>query len=215
MTTQASEHPLLGYYRLHAWAYDATRWSFLFGRDRLIGLAVEAVADGSGGLDRRVVEIGCGTGRNLRRLARLLPRAEVVGVDLCPPMIARARRAVQDSGGRVRLDCAAYGVSTFAPGSVDLVVFAYALSMFNPGFAEALDAARVHLRPGGIVAVVDFDATPVSWFKAWMGVNHVRMDGHLRSAVASRFEIVRQGTHPAYGGLWRYFCLLGRKPERG
>ena len=80
MTADAS--PLPGYYRFHARIYDATRWSFLFGRDRLINLAAETVA--RDGLERpaRVAEIGCGTGRNLLALSRALPGASITGVDL-------------------------------------------------------------------------------------------------------------------------------------
>jgi len=213
--TREAAHPLLGYYRLHARLYDATRWSFLFGRERLVRLAAQAVAGENGGQGRQVVEVGCGTGRNLRRLSRLLPGAGITGIDLCPPMLARARRALDGQNGRVRLACTAYGPAALPAGSVDLIVFSYALSMFNPGFAEALEAARDHLRPGGIIAVTDFDVTPAPWFEAWMRVNHVRMEGHLRPAIAARFDVVHQSSHPAYGGLWRYFRLLGRTPGHG
>ena len=209
MTAEAS--PLPGYYRFHARIYDATRWSFLFGRDRLINLAAETVA--RDGLERpaRVAEIGCGTGRNLLALSRALPGASLTGVDLCRPMLERARRAVSRTACQARLCCAAYGPDTFAPGSLDLIVFSYALTMFNPGWEAALDTAREHLAPGGRIAVVDFHDTPPSWFRAWMGLNHVRLDGHLAPELQSRFTPCHHELRPAYGGLWRYFLSLGRK----
>jgi S-adenosylmethionine-diacylgycerolhomoserine-N-methlytransferase len=205
---ETTAHPLLGYYKWHARIYDATRWSFLFGRDRLVRLAAEALPDRAGGSD--IVEVGCGTGRNLAVLARTFPTARLTGIDLCQPMLRRASRAVSGERSRIGLVCASYGRDSLPGASADLIVFSYALSMFNPGFDTALDAARVHLRPGGLLAVADFRSSPVGWFRAWMGVNHVRMDDHLPPALAARFRMVHQETRAAYAGLWRYFCWLGR-----
>ena len=43
---------------------------------------------------RRILDVGCGTGFTTRRLARRFPRAEVLGLDLSPAMIARAKRVL-------------------------------------------------------------------------------------------------------------------------
>src|SRR5258705_4591589 len=48
------------YYRWHAHFYDVTRWAFLFGRTALIRLAAGQLRP------RRILEVGCGTGRILR-----------------------------------------------------------------------------------------------------------------------------------------------------
>jgi len=208
---ECRQERLKGYYRLHARVYDATRWSFLFDRTRLIDLACHALAATGRADGARVAEVGCGTGRNLRELARRLPTARLAGVDLCPPMLARAKRAMAGTARRVELVCGAYGPDSFPADSLDLVVFSYALSMFNPGFEAAVETAWGHLSPGGIVAVVDFNDSPRPWFRRWMGVNHVRMDGHLPPLLGARFATLRQEITPAYGGLWRHFWFLGRK----
>ena len=202
---------LKSYYRLHAGIYDATRWSFLFDRSRLIDLASHALSATGRAHGARAAEVGCGTGRNLAALARALPTARLTGLDLCPPMLARARKATATAADRVELACGAYGPDSLERDSQDLVVFSYALSMFNPGFEAAVEASWLHLRPGGIVAVVDFCDSRHPWFRTWMGVNHVRLDGHLPPVLAARFGTVRCETTPAYGGLWRHFCFLGRK----
>jgi len=210
MTGQCSLHPLQGYYKWHARIYDATRWSFLFGRDRLVRLAAEILGEKRTRERLRIVEVGCGTGRNLAGLARTFPAATLIGIDLCEPMLRRAEWAVAAIAPRTRLVCAAYGPQSLEAGSADLIVFSYALSMFNPGFDTALDAARRHLAPGGLVAVADFRWSRAAWFRSWMGVNHVRLDDHLLLALAERFGAVHEETTAAYGGLWDYFCYLGQ-----
>ncbi|EPR44377.1 Methyltransferase type 11 [Desulfovibrio sp. X2] len=219
---------LKGYYRLHARIYDATRWTFLFGRSAIVSeaerhLAAQALCGAQGAGSRTpglaglsILEAGCGTGRNLGMLARRFPGARIVGVDLCPSMLAVARRRLaRGEGGcaRVELREQAYDAPVQA-GSFDLVLFSYALSMFNPGFEQALDAAFRDLKPGGLLAVVDFHDTPARAFERWMGMNHVRMQGHLLSQAKARFEPLVERVVPAFGGLWRYLSFIGSRPGR-
>ncbi len=199
---------LARYYRFHARIYDATRWSFLFGRTAVLEALPAAPA--------HILEVGCGTGRNLAWLARRHPRARLTGLDLAPAMLARARRRLAPFGTRIQLEERAYGVAPGGPPAYDLVLFSYALSMFNPGWEAALAAARADLRPGGWLAVVDFHATPRRWFERWMGVNHVRMQGHLRPVLQRDFLARTDEVRPAYGGLWSYLLFVGSprcKPE--
>jgi len=194
------------YYRFHSRIYDATRWSFLFGRNAL----VERVARS---LDpSRVLEIGTGTGKNLVQLCRAFPEAAVCGLDISAEMLDVARRKVGRFGERVELIHRPYDGPVSAARSHELVVFSYSLSMINPGWERAIDSAYEDLVPGGHVAVVDFHASPVPAFKRWMDVNHVRMDGHLLPVLQSRFETQDCEVRAAYGGLWQYLTYIGRKP---
>ena len=79
------------YYRFHSKIYDLTRWSFLFGRDRVIDRIPEEVAP------KRILEIGCGTGRNLIRLARWFPEAAVTGIDVSDVMLRYASQIIGHS----------------------------------------------------------------------------------------------------------------------
>lgn len=133
-----------GYYRWHARIYDATRWSFLFGREAVLH---RVAADGPA--PTRILEIGCGTGRNLLSLARRFPQAEITGVDLSAAMLAVAARKAAPYGPRVRLIQQAYNAPLGATAGFDLVLCSYALSMFNPGFEAAIVAAERDLVPGG------------------------------------------------------------------
>jgi S-adenosylmethionine-diacylgycerolhomoserine-N-methlytransferase len=193
------------YYRLHARIYDATRWSFLFGRATILD-RVAAVQP----RPARILEIGCGTGRNLVALARRFPGAQLTGVDISDSMLAIARDKTAALGPRVNLLQRAYGPALDAPGGHDLVLCSYALSMFNPGFDQAIVAARRDLAPGGHFALVDFHATCCPWFSRWMGINHVRMDGQLRPQLAHRFVPIVNELHSAYGGVWQYLLFVGR-----
>ena len=195
------------YYRWHARLYDATRWSFLFGRAALIrSLAGFPIPP------RRILEIGCGTGSNLLRLARQFPEAAVTGLDLSADMLARARRKLAAHPARITLTQWRYDQPLDPQPTFDLVIFSYCLTMINPGWERAVDAALRDLRPGGRLAVVDFHDTPFAGFRRWMGVNHVRMDGHLLPYLEARCRPVARTVRQAYGGGWRYFVFVGQIP---
>ena len=212
MTSETAHPPVAGevspierYYRLHSQIYDATRWSFLFGRTAILHAAAKVSRPA------RILEVGCGTGKNLVTLSRLFPQANVVGVDLSETMLAVARRKIGPMGPRIRLIHGRYGPAFSNQADWDLILFSYALSMFNPGFEEAIATAYRDLAPGGHVAVVDFHDTRFLLFERWMGVNHVRMNGQLRPLLNARFKSRIDCPLPAFGGLWRYLLFVGQK----
>ncbi|MFZ2089950.1 MAG: class I SAM-dependent methyltransferase, partial [Desulfobaccales bacterium] len=160
------------YYRVHAGIYDLTRWSFLLGREALIRQVAMSRHP------TRILEVGCGTGKNLVHLGRRFPQARLWGLDLSGDMLAVAQKKLAGLAPRLSLIQAAYDRPVEAEPFFDLVVFSYALSMFNPGWEQALSAASRDLAPGGAIAVVDFHDSRSALFKRWMGLNHVRLDGH-------------------------------------
>ena len=70
-------------YRTQRHFYDLTRKYYLLGRDGLID-ALAPSKDGS------VIEIGCGTGRNLIVAARAWPDARFYGIDISEAMLETA-----------------------------------------------------------------------------------------------------------------------------
>ena len=193
---------LTGYYRLHARIYDATRWSFLFGRQAILRRIVDRSKP------TRILEVGCGTGRNLLELAKLLPSASLTGLDLSGDMLNIARQKTAAHSDRVRLVEARYD-EPLGEG-YDLVLFSYALSMFNPGWEAALRTAHRELGPNGTLAVVDFHDSPHGWFERWMKMNHVSMEQHLLPELKRQFEPLDARVQKAYFGLWRYVTFLGK-----
>jgi S-adenosylmethionine-diacylgycerolhomoserine-N-methlytransferase len=196
--------PVESYYRWQSRIYDATRWSFLFGRSVVID-RVARLAE-----PKRILEVGCGTGRNLAELARRFPQAQLMGLDVSADMLAITEKKIAGERARVELVKRRYDQPLRA-GSFDLVLCSYALSMFNPGWEDAVACAVADLAPGGLFALVDFHDSRFPWFRQWMGVNHVRMEGHLLPGLEDRFETLVAERHSAYGGIWEWVVYVGRK----
>jgi S-adenosylmethionine-diacylgycerolhomoserine-N-methlytransferase len=198
-----SEQALARYYRFHARIYDATRWSFLFGRAGLME-RVAALREPAA-----ILEIGCGTGRNLAQLARRFPNARLTGLDLSADMLTRARRTLEPFGERITLLQQAYAQPLDAAPRFDLIALSYCLSMINPGYDQVIASARQDLLPNGLIAVVDFHDSDWPAFRRWMGANHVRMDAHLLPELRAKFQPLDSAVSRAYGGIWRYFHFIG------
>ena len=141
-------------YRRQRRIYDATRRYYLLGRDELIaGLDLKPGAT--------VLEIGCGTGRNLIEAARLYPDARCRGIDVSTEMLTSAIEAIERRGlgGRIRV---AHGDATrVAPESLfgqprfDHVMISFSLSMI-PQWRDVLERAVGWVLPGGRLHTVDF-----------------------------------------------------------
>lgn len=164
-------------YRLQRHFYDLTRKYYLFGRDGLI----ERLGARPG---ETVLEVGCGTARNLVKMARHYPDARFFGLDASDEMLKTAAAAVARAGLAGRIPLAQAYAQSFTPATFalsapfDRIVFSYTLSII-PGPAAALDNALAQLKPGGTLHVVDFgDAGAVpGWFRRlltwWLDKFHV------------------------------------------
>lgn len=146
-------------YRPQRWIYDATRRFFLPGRDELLrGIARLPAASGA---RFSVLEVGCGTGRNLFWLSRRRPSARLCGVDVSREMLKTARERLARRSGTISLaagEAAALGripqVREMAP--FDAILFSYSLSMM-PEWRKAVASSLALLRQGGSLHLVDFD----------------------------------------------------------
>ena len=135
-------------YRYQRHVFDLSRKFILFGRER----AIAALRLGEA---RSVLEIGCGTGRNLELMAEAHPALHLTGVDISEEMLksARARFARTQVAQRVALlqGDAVAPTDRKAPR----ILMSYSLSMV-PDWRRALSVAIDMLEPGGILAIVDF-----------------------------------------------------------
>jgi S-adenosylmethionine-diacylgycerolhomoserine-N-methlytransferase len=193
-------------YRVQRHFYDLTRKPYLLGRDTLIrNLAVP-----EGGT---VLEIGCGTARNLVCIARAYPSARCFGVDISAAMLKTARTTIDRNGlgARVSLaqgDATALNTSAlFATGRFDRVVISYALSMI-PDWQDVLLQSMLLLQPGGSVHIADFgdQAGLPGWFRAalwsWLKKFSVvpRLDLGERAADIAQPLGCRVKARPLYRG---------------
>lgn len=141
-------------YRHQRHVYDASRKFYLLGRDELIA-ALDPPRGGA------VLEIGCGTGRNLIKLARAYPGIACYGLDVSEEMLATARRNVARAGlsARIRLeqaDATDFDAQTlFGCAGFERIVISYALSMIPPWQGVVVQGLRA-LTPGGSLHIVDF-----------------------------------------------------------
>ena len=164
-------------YRNQRYIYDFTRKYYLFGRDRLI-------AELGAKPGQAVVEIGCGTARNLIKMARLYPKTDFYGLDASEEMLVTARQSIARAGLSERIHLAHGFAEDLSPAMFgrtepfDDAIFSYSLSMI-PDWKQAFKSASLALVPGGEIHIVDFgDLTGLGAFggkllRAWLDVFHV------------------------------------------
>jgi len=111
-------------------------------------------------LGERVLEVGCGTGRNLKYLeAAVGPDGHIFGVDLSEEMLARCRALCEKRHWQnvtlVRGDALEYT----APGQVDAVFFSlsYCTMLHRK---QTLSHVWSQLRPGGRLVILEGKTIP-------------------------------------------------------
>jgi S-adenosylmethionine-diacylgycerolhomoserine-N-methlytransferase len=141
-------------YRLQRHIYDATRAYYLLGRDQML----RELSPPAGGL---VLEVGCGTGRNLVKAASLYPECRFFGVDISDEMLKSATAKIAPAGMAKRISLFQGDATTLAvhPGlsqhRFDRIYFSYTLSMI-PEWQSALVSATALLSSTGRLHSVDF-----------------------------------------------------------
>ena len=94
---------------------------------------------------RKVLDLGTGTGKAARLVARQFEQADVTGVDLSPKMIAEANRLLpEELAGRVTFQVADANELPFDEGAFDLVVLMNMIPFFE-------ELARVTAEGGRVV----------------------------------------------------------------
>jgi S-adenosylmethionine-diacylgycerolhomoserine-N-methlytransferase len=192
-------------YRYQRLIYDVTRKYYLLGRDHLI----EEMGAQPGA---HVLEVACGTGRNLAKMRARYPQAKLYGFDISEQMLVTARSKLGDNvalaqGNACEFDPQAmFGVESF-----DHIVLSYSLSMI-PDWTGALAEAARHLAPGGRLHVVDFGdcARLPNWFKrglgAWLSRFHVTPRANLEAEMRG---LANANGETTFRRMYRSYAFYG------
>jgi SAM-dependent methyltransferase len=103
-----------------------------------------------------VLDVGCGTGEIIVRLAEKFPHASLIGVDLEEGHLARAAARCGAFGTRVRFEQGDALALPFADSAFDLVVCRHLLQAV-PDAGRVIAEIRRVLRPGGRLHLVAED----------------------------------------------------------
>ena len=143
----------------------------------------------------RVLEVACGTGRNLSKVRKAWPGVRLYGLDISSEMLKNSRKALGDDAKLGLGDaCTFTSDSTFGEAGLDAsgfdrVVLSYSLSMI-PDWQGALDHAASRLASGGQLHIVDFGdlgGLPASFramLHAWLARFHVEARTDMAEAAA-------------------------------
>lgn len=202
-----------GIYRSQRHIYDLTRKYYLFGRDGMIE-QLDAPADAT------VIEIACGTGRNLAAIARRWQGSAIHGLDISAEMLKSARTTL-GTGARLALGdaCTFDSATTFGRDTYDRVVLSYALSMI-PDWEAALHHAARLVAPGGSLHVVDFGtlarmpAPLARGLRGWLARFHVTPREELHEALLRACAIHALDCEYETGP-WDYFQRATLRRPRG
>lgn len=143
-----------------------------------------------------VLDIGCGPGMQTVDLAGLLPQARIQAVDAHAPFLADGIRRAEAAGCAERIDFSVGNMRAlpFAPERFDLLWCEGAAYIM--GVAEALEAWRPLLKPGGYLAFTeavwlgeDRPQTLTEWWQSdYPGMGDVR--ACLDKVINAGYELV-------------------------
>lgn len=153
--------------------YDAFTRLFSFGMDagwkREALAAVRSAVAATPSAVREALDLASGTGDVACALARAWPSVRVTALDASPRMIdaARARlaRADRDVADRVEPMVGDMMRLPQSHGSVDVVTASYGIRNVPDATESVREIARV-LRPGGVLATIDFYRPAAAWWRA-------------------------------------------------
>lgn len=206
--TDVSDHGQLmdQTYRYQRLIYDVTRKYYLLGRDHLI--SEMKVKPG-----QRVLEMACGTGRNLAKIGNRYPEAQLYGMDISEEMLTSARAKLGSAAILAQGDACDFDPEAlFSAPAFDHIVLSYSLSMI-PDWNAALTQAARCLAPSGTLHVVDFgdSAQLPGWFQrmllAWLARFHV---APRRSLLQALKTLSPEANEVTVMQLYRRYAVYGR-----
>lgn len=186
---------------------------------RAMNIAHSALTDwglGHVGIERNftILDVGCGGGRTVAKLAEQAPEGKVYGIDYSPESVAVSRRenAGAIAAGRVGIEKASVSRLPFSDDHFDLVT-AVETQYYWPRPLDDMKEIRRVLKPGGR-AVVILETYRGGRFGAFKGAvmkalrsRHLTLGQHRELLERAGFSDVEIFTEPRRG----WFCGVGTK----
>ncbi|MBL8644909.1 MAG: class I SAM-dependent methyltransferase [Rhodospirillaceae bacterium] len=195
------------------------------GGDFVLGILKERYPDFK---PTRILELGCGTGRNTPSYKKLLPNAEVYGIDIAAGLLRFAHAYAEAEGQAVNFVQMDATALDFPDESFDLVVsHILGHETTTRGLPKWVTEAWRVLKPGGVAFHVDVPTQP-GFLKLpdlvlndwqvryngepfWMGWADADVKKIMRDAGVPDEAMFAEHMRRDEGGVW--FCHGMRKPK--
>jgi SAM-dependent methyltransferase len=161
-----------------------------------------------------ILDVGCGGGRTVQKLAAMAPAGVVHGVDYSPASVDVARRlnAGLIAAGRVQIQQASVSALPFADATFDAVT-AVETHYYWPNLADDLREVRRVLKPGGQLVIIaetyrgsTFGALAAPVMKL-LRARYMTIQEHRDVFAAAGYSDVQVFDQPKKG----WMCIIGRK----
>ena len=161
-----------------------------------------------------ILDVGCGGGRAIRKLAALAPEGKIHGIDYGKGSVAAARmtNAALIASGRVAIEYGSVSALPFADDSFDLVT-ASETTYYWPDLANDMHEVRRVLKPGGTFLVIleSYRTGSLDWLQTpimrALGSAPLGMDDYRDRLVQAGFSDVQTFEKPGRTGM----CAIGCK----
>ena len=163
---------------------------------------------------RRVLDVGCGTGRLLRQARRRYRSAELVGVDLARGMVAAAMAATTTE---LRIHYLHAGAERlpFTDGAFDLVFATMSMRHWTDQAAGIAEIGRVLTRGGVLILADVFPSSPRQPFTASLLFRRRRpsLPGQVDAALTAHRLVVVGYDHTPWFSLPDAQVIAAQRPS--
>lgn len=161
-----------------------------------------------------ILDVGCGGGRTIAKLAKLAPEGKVQGIDYGKGSVATARmtNASLIATGRVAVDYGSVSALLFADDSFDLVT-AVETTYYWPDLVNDMREVRRVLKPGGTFLIIleSYRTGSMDWLQTpimrMLGSAPLGMDEYRERLAQAGFSDVQVFEKEKHSGM----CAIGRK----
>lgn len=164
-----------------------------------------------------ILDVGCGGGRTIHKLAALAPEGNVYGIDYAEGSVAAARQknAQLIKAGRVEIRQASVSQLPFPDNQFDLIT-AVETHYYWPDLVKDLQEIRRVLKPGGTLLLIaeSYQGGRYEVVQGWvmkllLRAAHLSVEEHRNVFVAAGFSEVQMIEDNRQGWL----CGIGKAPS--